>query len=660
MKFQGLTLDQFQEDSIKAINRNVSVLVSSPTGSGKTLIADYIIDKYIKEGKRVIYTAPIKALSNQKFKDFCEQYGEDRIGLVTGDLVINPGGDVLIMTTEVYRNMAIINDPVLDNVQYVVFDEIHFISDEERGYIWEESIMFSPDHIRFLFLSATIPNSQEFAEWVESIKNHEVFVVRHHIRPVPLDRKFYDVELGITTLDKIKERKELDKYPDYRRGRGKMFKKARVNPPDYRELVHDLTIKGELPCIYFVFSRVKTQEYAVKLSQKKNLLNSEEQKKINTLSGSLFRKLNPEVLSLRSTQELRQCIPKGIAFHNAGMLPDIKHIVEKLFGQGLIKVLFATETFAVGINMPAKSVCFDSLRKYTGTGFRYLTSKEYFQISGRAGRRGIDKKGLSVSVIHRPSAEIDRIREFTEKDTLPLQSQFQLTYNTVLNLIDKHTMSEIQKILQMNLFTFQKIKGKSANKGGGRVLGSIKARFTKVMKTLTKLGYIETKGEESRLTKMGSFASKIFSDEVEITQMFVGHEDFEWDEYYIVLAILALVYEGKRETRFYRFYDPKKVSRLLWLVNGDMQLKRKKWGANIEKMTAIVNPLYSQKKFVDLLKNTNMPEGDLIRLLMRVLDKLEQIDRAIVNDSSDGDKLQQMVRNCKHLIKNSLEGIHVF
>ena len=205
MKFQGLTLDKFQEDAIAGIDRKNSVLVSSPTGSGKTLIADYIIDKYLKIGKRVIYTAPIKALSNQKFKDFCEQYGEERIGLVTGDLVINPTGDVLIMTSEVYRNMAIINDSLLDSVKYCVMDEIHYISDEERGYIWEESIMFSPSHVRFLFLSATIPNSEEFASWVQSIKDHKVEVVKHHHRPVPLDRKFFDAELGITTLDKIKE-----------------------------------------------------------------------------------------------------------------------------------------------------------------------------------------------------------------------------------------------------------------------------------------------------------------------------------------------------------------------------------------------------------------------------------------------------------------------
>ncbi|MBU0471915.1 MAG: DEAD/DEAH box helicase, partial [Nanoarchaeota archaeon] len=215
MNFKTFVLDKFQEDSIIAIEKGKSVLVSAPTGSGKTLIADYIIDKFLKENSRIIYTAPIKALSNQKYKEFTESYGKDKIGLITGDLVINPEAQVLIMTAEVYRNMAIINDHALDSVAYCIMDEIHYISDQERGHVWEESIIFSPEHIKFLFLSATIPNSEEFASWVESIKKTPVEVIKSDVRPVPLERKFYDSGLGITTLDEIKEKKKLDNYPDY-------------------------------------------------------------------------------------------------------------------------------------------------------------------------------------------------------------------------------------------------------------------------------------------------------------------------------------------------------------------------------------------------------------------------------------------------------------
>ncbi len=649
MQFQNFTLDEFQEDAIKAIDKNQSVLVSAPTGSGKTLIADYVIDKDIKENKRIIYTAPIKALSNQKFKDFTEQYGEEKIGLITGDVVINPTASVLIMTTEVYRNMAIMNDTVLDGVSYCVMDEIHFISDEERGYIWEESIIFSPKHIRFLFLSATIPNRDEFAGWVESIKEHDVKVIKHHVRSVPLERLFYDVELGITGLDSIREKKELDKYPVYDNfGRGRC-RRARIPFPDFTRLVEEIKEKDELPCIYFVFSRAKTQDYALKLMKSHNFLTPEEHKQSVSEVAASFRAISKDACSLKSAQLLRQCLPKGIGFHHAGILPDMKHIVEKLFSMGLIKVLFATETFAVGINMPAKTVCFDNLRKYTGTGFRYLNSKEYFQISGRAGRRGIDKKGLSISIIHRPSADLDKIEDFTKEDKLPLISQFKLTYNTVLNLLNLHSESEVQKILAMNFYTYQQLKGKS---GDRRVLSLIKARFANVVKLLLKLNYVK----DGELTNLGLFATRIFSNEIEISQAFAGEFKLELDEYSILLILFAIVYEPKKDTTFYELFKSKKTTDLLRSLDFHPVLKNSEWIDNIENMTAIVELIYQQKGFLQILKNTNLLEGDLIRLFMQVLDKLEQIDKALI----DKPKMTSMVRNCKYLIKESLKGIHMF
>ncbi|MBU0666214.1 MAG: DEAD/DEAH box helicase [Nanoarchaeota archaeon] len=643
MKFKTFILDKFQEDSIIAIENEKSVLVSAPTGSGKTLIADYIIDKFLKENSRIIYTAPIKALSNQKYKEFTESYGEDKIGLITGDLVINPEAQVLIMTAEVYRNMAIINDHTLDSVAYCIMDEIHFISDQERGHVWEESIIFSPEHVKFLFLSATIPNSDEFASWVESIKNTPVEIIKSDVRPVPLERKFYDSERGITTLDEIKERKELDKYPGYHQFMKGRHGSERVPKPDFRNLIAELG--DRLPCIYFVFSRAKTMDYASTLANKKQFLSIEEQKKTIVIISREFNNLNKELLSLKSTQKLRECLPKGIAFHNAGILPELKHIVEKLFSEGLIKVLFATETFAVGINMPAKTVCFDSLRKYTDTGFRYLTSKEYFQISGRAGRRGIDKQGLSVAMIYRPSADIDRIKEFTTEDKLPLKSQFKLTYNTILNLINQHKPEENTKILTMNFLTYQKLKGTKSN----RVLGSIKARFTKATNLLTQLGYIKN----DKLTQLGLFTTKIFGNELEVSQIFNG--EIELDEYSILLLLASLEYEGKRETRFYKTYENSDSRKLFNQIQNNPVLRKGAWSQNINKMTAIIYPLYHQKKFFEVLKNSNLLEGDLIRILMRIMDKLEQIGKA-----SNNEKQIMMIINCKELIKDSLEGIHLF
>jgi superfamily II RNA helicase len=643
MEFKGLKLDRFQEEAIAAIQKNHSAIVSAPTGSGKTLIADYIIDRDIKELKKVIYTSPIKALSNQKYHDFCEDYGEEKIGIITGDTVVNPGAPVIIMTTEVYRNMAILKDEMLKDVSYCIMDEIHFISDQERGHVWEESIIFAPKQTRFLFLSATVPNAREFADWVEKVREHKVEVIQHKERPVPLEISFYDSELGITTLEKIRERKKLDDIPDYK----PLFAKrprhmTRIKPPDFTELITELKGMDRLPCIYFAFSRQKTQEYAIRLS-KQDFLDHEEKRKVAEAVSHEMNRISIGVKKLKSTSNLRNCLPKGIGFHNAGMLPETKHIVEKLFSKGLIKVLFATETFAVGINMPARTVVLDSLRKFTGTEFRSMNSKEFFQLTGRAGRRGHDKIGYAVAVIYRSTADLDQIESFTQKDDMPIKSQFKLSYNSALNMIDLHSKEEIDAILRNNFFTFQETKGNE------RMVSHIKARYDNLERELNKMGYIE----DGILTDLGRFTTKIFSNEIEISQLF-GTGKYEFDEYETMLLIGSLVYEEKKEHKFETTYPSKKINRLISIVQSSAQLKNHEWIKNLEKTTAIVHPTYQQKKFTDILFATEMPEGDLIRFYMQTVDKLEQIDRA-----SCDDKQRQIVRNCKHMIKNTLSGIQI-
>lgn len=647
MEFRTYTLDPFQEEAIRAIGQNASVLVSAPTGSGKTLIADYIIDKDIKEGKRVIYTAPIKALSNQKYKDFTHQYGTDAIGLITGDIVINSRAQVLIMTTEIYRNMAIAKDPLLEDVSYCIMDEIHFISDEERGYIWEESIIFSPPHIRFLFLSATIPNAREFAGWVKKIKAHDVAIIQHTHRPVPLEVLFYDATMGLTSLAKIHNQRELDSIPIYHNPyHRRSFQKQFIPRPTFSEVVVALLQQQKLPCIYFVFSRAKTQEYAKRLASLPSL-KFPHPPVLHQRIGQLFQQISPEVTTLPSTQLLRQCLGKGIGFHHAGLLPDVKEIVEVLFGEGLLQVLFATETFAVGVNMPARSVCFDGLRKYTGKGFRYLTSKEFFQIAGRAGRRGMDRVGYAIALIDRKADDLGRIKVFTTADTLPLRSQFKLSYNTVINMVHRHSVQEIEQLLMMNLYTYQQLKEKQHNTF---VLRSIKARYTRIVRTLIRMGYIH----EGELTPLGMFTMQVYSNELEISQIF-GTKSFSLDEYLILLLLASLVYEPKRDTRFFNTAPSRKITALQQHLSQHPYLKKGKWWQQMEHLTALIHPCYEHKKFIDLLKNTNMPEGDVIRLFMQILDKLEQIDRA-----SQDEVLIAKIRNVKSLIRSCLEGIHVF
>ena len=263
MDYLGLTLDKFQEDSVKALEEGKSVVVSAPTGSGKTLIANYLIDLRLQQGKKVMYTAPIKALSNQKYKEFTALYGEGKVGLMTGDIVLHPEAPVIIMTTEIYRNMVMVNDPAIQDVMAVIFDEVHYINDIERGHIWEESIIFSPDHVRFLCLSATIPNAEEFSEWITSIKKHAVVTIRHDKRIVPLEHKFFDNELGICSL---KELHDVDSIPSYRHVvKKKGRRRPRVPFPDHTKLVKELG--DHVPCLFFAFSRDGCEKKAKELSQ---------------------------------------------------------------------------------------------------------------------------------------------------------------------------------------------------------------------------------------------------------------------------------------------------------------------------------------------------------------------------------------------------------
>lgn len=618
MEYKGLILDQFQVDSIRAIDNNHSVVVSAPTGSGKTLIADYIISKYL--GDKIIYTAPIKALSNQKYKEFSNDFGKDKVGLLTGDIVINPEADVLIMTTEIYRNMALINDRAIEKVKYVIFDEIHFINDVERGYVWEESIIFSKENVRFLCLSATIPNAKEFASWITKIKKHKVDTIKCEKRSVPLHKYFYDAELGICSLEEIRDVKDIPKYKGYRR--------ERIKPPNHVELIRD--IKNKLPCFFFNFSRQGCQELAVQLSRAKLF---EINPKINNFVRQKLRGAVPEIRSLKSTKMLMQTLPYGIAFHHAGLIPIVKAIVEELFGMGMINVLYCTETFAVGINMPAKTVCFKSLRKYDGINFRSLNSKEYFQIAGRAGRRGIDTNGFVYAMVDRRDFDYGTLKYITSKDLEPIRSHFRLSVNTVLNLVKRHSEEEIKKILTMSFFSFQRGKGEIRNS------------FNKTKKKLIKLGYIK----DNVLTEKGEFSSRIYADEILMGEMFATSFYENLNEYQMLLIIGSLCYEPKEKTEFYKRYRSGFLSALKKKIH---KLPREKRFANLDALTALIYPCYRGENIFKILKYTNLVEGDLIRFFRQMLDRFSQIKK-----STNDDRLRQMARNCQELINDSLADI---
>ncbi len=640
MKFHNFTLDPFQEESINAIEKNNSVVVSAPTGSGKTLIADYIIHKHKNDKKRIIYTAPIKALSNQKYKDFSEEYGADKIGLMTGDIVINPHAKVLIMTTEIYRNMVVSNDEEVKDVAYVIFDEIHYINDRERGYVWEESIIYSPKIVRFLCLSATIPNAQEFADWIKAIKKHNVQTVVATRRNVPLKHQFFDYELGLTTLKKIKEAKEIPQYRNIYRRKGKR-QRFRVPAPNHVELIKELDDK--LPCLFFSFSRRDCQEKAKELARS-NLF-----KRDNSLLTFLNNKLKEapsEISRLESTRILKDTISQGIAFHHAGLLPVLKETIEELFTQGKIRVLYATETFAVGINMPAKTVCFAALRKYDGIEFRPLNTKEYFQIAGRAGRRGIDEIGYVVSMIFRPTFRYNEIKRLTAADVEPIQSQFRLSVNTVLNLIEQKSEEEIEKVLRLSFFSYQKFGEDYSTVPSKKIL----ARYNSICRKLEKYNYIE----DYSLTQKGSFSAKVFADEIALGEIFATEMEKSLDEYQILLILAALVYEPRETHKVRQKFKNLELKKLKTILFENEFLHKEKKFLQLEMITTFIKPIYDGKTFFDVLKLTNLLEGDLIRLYAQILDRIGQIKKASPNYD-----LRRKIENCQGIVEKALEGIYL-
>ncbi len=627
-EFRGLALDRFQIEAIEHIDAGASVVVSAATGTGKTLVADYLIDKSVKDGKKIFYTAPIKALSNQKYAEFKEAYGASSVGIMTGDVVHNPTAPIVIMTTEIYRNMLLARDGATDGLAAVIFDEIHYLGDEERGTAWEESIIFSPAHVRFLCLSATIPNAKEFASWIETIKKHPVPVVSETKRAVPLEHLYYDTWYGLSTLKEIKDRVRTHSYIRYetamrpkkgRRGHGKQHIPAKAAPVATRshlDLIADLKARDRLPCIYFAFSRANTERKARELAERNDF-----QKKRSEMRDLIDEKLgvlDPSLRKLETTRDLVRALERGIGFHHAGLLPALKELVEVAFGKHLLTVLYATETFAVGINMPARAVCFDALEKFDGTRFRYLTSKEYFQLAGRAGRRGLDTVGTAVSAVDPEFADLQAIERLTSGDSEPLQSQYKLSNNTILNLIAVHTPEERRVILQSSFATFQE-----AGTHGEEIL----ALYEKKLAHLRELDYVVTEDGDDTLTARGEFARLIYGHELILTELFTTTIASHLTDAQMILIAGALEFQDKRGVSFARKGSPE-TSEFLGVLKPYPTIATYFKNGPMRTLEPVLSHWYKGGSFAELLRLTTMPEGDIVRFMRRIIDVLSQIQHA--------------------------------
>ncbi|MEL6157715.1 MAG: DEAD/DEAH box helicase [Cyanobacteria bacterium J06554_11] len=438
-------LDDFQLDAISALNQGESVIVCAPTGSGKTLVGEYAIHRALDMGRRVFYTTPLKALSNQKLRDFKRTFGEENVGLLTGDSSVNRDAPVVVMTTEIFRNMlygTTIGEvgTSLRDVQAVVLDECHYMNDRQRGTVWEESVIYCPPEIQLVGLSATVDNGGQLTDWINEVHGPTRLIYSDY-RPVPLNFHFA-VEKGIFPLlnesgTSIHPRLKNYRKPP-RRQRGQKKKKAGATLPS---VLSQLQAKDMLPAIYFIFSR-KGCDKSVQAVAHMNLVTAAESALLKRRIDS-FVERNSEAIRANQLEPLY----RGIAAHHAGILPAWKSLVEELFQTGLIKVVFATETLAAGINMPARTTVIASLSKRTDNGHRLLHASEFLQMSGRAGRRGMDTEGHVVTV-ESPFEGAKEASQLALSPPDPLVSQFTPSYGMVLNLLQVHTAEEAQALIE--------------------------------------------------------------------------------------------------------------------------------------------------------------------------------------------------------------------
>ncbi|KAG1856518.1 rRNA-processing arch domain-containing protein [Suillus tomentosus] len=468
------TLDPFQQVSVFAIQRNESVLVSAHTSAGKTVVAEYAIAQCLQNKQRVIYTSPIKALSNQKYREMLAEFGD--VGLMTGDVTINPSATCLVMTTEILRSMLYRGSEIMREVAWVIFDEIHYMRDKERGVVWEETIILLPDTVRYVFLSATIPNAMQFAEWICKSHDQPCHVVYTDFRPTPLQHYLFPaggegIYLVVNEKGEFREDnfskamgtlqdKTGEDPADPHSGKGRKGKTKKggekKGQSDISKIIKMIMLKNYNPVIVFAFSKRECEALALTLS-KFEFNSTDEQELVSNIFQNAIENLSTEDRNLSQISNILPLLKRGVGIHHGGLLPILKEVIEILFQEGLIKVLFATETFSIGLNMPAKTVVFTAARKFDGREFRNLSSGEYIQMSGRAGRRGLDDRGVVIMMCDEklePSAAKGMIKGEADR----LDSAFHLGYNMILNLLKVEGISP-EYMLERCFFQFQSSAG---------------------------------------------------------------------------------------------------------------------------------------------------------------------------------------------------------
>ncbi len=621
MIYQGLELDPFQTDAIRAIDNGESLIVAAPTGCGKTLVAEYAVDVSMEKNMRVVYTAPIKALSNQKFRDFRARFGNDAVGIHTGDVTINPQAPILIMTTEIFRNIILEESERLSNVYYAVFDEIHYLDDPDRGTVWEESIILAPKSIRFMCLSATIPNLTELAGWMSTVRETEFAVIEERHRPVPLKHYLYSPQYGLTTPKGIRK-----KYIKNEAVRKRFLQKR----PGSKKIVRFVMQQGNFPILYFCFNRRACERNADRHSRL-NLLTPEESDRLARMVDELIGTYNLE--GYVRLERMWRLWKAGVAYHHAGILPAAKEIIERLFTTGLIKLLFCTETFALGVNMPASSVIFDELERFNGVDFSYLATRQYQQMAGRAGRRGMDLVGHVYSQVIPEGTDATEVERILSGKSEEIRSRFVASYSTIMTLYSR-LGEEAYETFRKSLSNYRK--------GDFQLSRGYQVQEEQIR---NRIRFLQSNHflNGTELTKKGQLASVVNGYEIQAAELYFSRSFDECTPEQLPVLLAGLVTEERSSKRRpvsnlnFKFGAQKVLKRLR-----RSELKHNVMNPIRELDLSLAAPVWAWASGCSLkdLESFGMPEGDLVRLLRMTIQLLRTL-RDAIDDPVTEEKMHQ-------------------
>ena len=617
----GLRLDGFQRQAMDALDRGESVLVSAPTRSGKTLIADYAAARALESGGKAFYTTPIKALSNQKFVELSVRYGEERVGLLTGDVSHQPHAPIVVMTTEVLRNMLFARSSILDDLEVVVLDEVHYLQDPYRGSVWEEVLVLTPAGIIFVSLSATVSNAADFGAWLTSIRGRTRVVVETH-RPVTLHHHFAVSERGRDGLIVLPLLRNGKPNPDgiALDDRRRRNPRHRYRAPRRTEVVEYLASAGMLPAITFIFSRAACDDATRQcLQDGVRLTTPEERTRIRMLTEASVERLGDDDLRTLGYGPWSAALESGIAPHHAGLVPAFRQAVERCFSEGLLKVVFATETLALGINMPARTVVVERFAKFRGSDTSALTSGEYQQLTGRAGRRGIDTVGHAF-VLWSAASPFGLVARTALAPPPDLVSSFHPTYNLAVNLVRRWSREDAHGLLAASYGQWQAPAGSE----------SLPAQLDRRLAILEKRGFVD--GWE--LTEAGYALASIYHEsDLLVAEALRGGLLDGLDPASLAGVASALTFEARRSSEDAAEPHGKKVIERLARLDamaGELRADERRVGLRRTRrpdagLARAVTGWAKGATLDKVLRDADVAPGDFVRNVRQLIDLVRQL-----------------------------------